>query len=263
MTVKLIKAAVLLLAPVCLSTTALAQDAEEAPNVGAVEIYQCNYADGAGAKDLDKVVGKWNKWADKNFEAPYSAWTLTPMATGSYFEADIGWLGAFANGSDMGKVTQNWNSKGAEHQAAFDAVIPCSNHSIFSSVNVKAPAVDGWPGENGSKSVTVFSDCTAAEGTTLEDAFAVHRAWADHLTSRGSKAGMWVFLPAFGADGVNGHYKVIMGYANYEDWGNDHNDYTNGGGWLKGRELMEGVLACDSPRVYSTTLVRNGGVSPN
>ncbi|MFT6955709.1 MAG: hypothetical protein ACJAYC_000710 [Halieaceae bacterium] len=129
MTVKLINAALLLLAPVCLSTNALAQDTDEAPNVGAVELYTCNYA--------------------------------------------------------------------------------------------------------------------------------------DHLTSRGSNAALWVFLPAFGAADVDGHYKPVSGYESYEEWGNDHSDYTNGGGWMKSRELMADVLACDTPRVYGTTLVRNGGVSAN
>ncbi len=259
---KLIKTALLLL-PFCLGNSALAQDDDEAPNVGAVEIYQCNYAEGTTRKDLDKVIGKWNKWADKNFDAPYSAWLLTSMASGSYFTADVGWLGGWQNGTDMGKVSQNWNEKGGDQQAAFDAVIPCDNHSIFSSVNVKAPGGEGWPGDNGAKSVTVFSDCTAAEGATLEDIFAVHNGWAEHLTSRGSQAGIWVFLPAFGADGINGHYKVVTGYPSYEEWGKDHDDYTNGGGWRKERELTAGVLECDSPRVYDTTLVRNGGVSPN
>jgi hypothetical protein len=254
--------AAMLLTPAIFCNPSLAQE-EAPPNVGAVEIYMCSYAEGKGAADLGKVVNKWNGWMDKNVATPYSAWTLTPVITGSYFEADIGWLGAYQNGSDMGKVTQSWISEGGDLQAAFDSVIPCDNHSVYSSVNYKAPEGEGWPGENGSSSVTVFSDCTVAEGKTLEDIHAVHTAWAEHLTARGSKAGFWTFLPAYGADTINGHYKVVVGYPSYEDWGNDHNDYTNGGGWRKGRELSEGVIQCDSPRVYHTTLRRNGGVTAN
>ena len=42
--------------------TAMAQDDDD--SAAAVEIYTCSYADGKGAADLDKVVAKWNKWAD-------------------------------------------------------------------------------------------------------------------------------------------------------------------------------------------------------
>lgn len=260
---KLLSTTLMLVAPMLYQTPALAQGDPEQPNVAAVEIYQCSYAKGKGPKDLDKVVSNWNSWADKNYSAPYSAWTLSPVSTGSYFDADIGWLGAFQNGVDMGKVTQEWLEKGGKLQAEFDSVIPCDTHGIFSSVNYKPPADKNWPGKNGSTSVTVFSDCTVAEGKTLTDIDAMNKAWAKHLTARGSKAGFWMFLPAFGIDNLNGHYKVVMGYPSFEEWGKDHNDYTNGGGWRKGMELMQGVVSCDSPRVYATKLQRNGGVSAN
>lgn len=70
-----------------------------------------------------------------------------------------------------------------------------------------------------------------------------------------------MFLPSFGIANMNGDYKVVMGYSSFEEWGKDHNDYTNGSGWKKGIELMTGVVQCDTPRVYASTLRRNGGVT--
>jgi hypothetical protein len=262
MTLRLRIALALLLAPFVIANSAMAQE-DAPPNVAVVEIYLCSYADGKGPNDLDKVVSKWNKWADKNFDAAYSAWTLEPVITGNYFQADLGWLGVWQNGSDMGKVIGNWVNQDGEMAAEFDEVIPCSSHSAFSSINYKVPAGENWPGKNGTRSVTVFSDCTVAEGKTFEDVDAAHTAWAEHLSASGSEAGMWVFMPAFGADDLNGHYKVVMGYPSYEAWGNDHNAYTNGGGWRKAREISKGVIQCDSPRVYDSNLRRNGGITAN
>ena len=50
--------------------TAVAQDDDD--SASAVEIYTCSYADGKGPADLDKVIAKWNKWADDQGIADYS-----------------------------------------------------------------------------------------------------------------------------------------------------------------------------------------------
>jgi len=55
--------------------TAIAQDDDD--SAAAVEAYTCSYADGKSEADLDKVVAKWNKWADGQGMADYSAWTMT------------------------------------------------------------------------------------------------------------------------------------------------------------------------------------------
>jgi hypothetical protein len=245
------------LTPLLWSGIAQAQQGDD-PSLIAVELYGCNYAEGKGPKDLDKVVGKWNKWSDANSRVPYNAWTLTPMFRTGEQTLDVGWLGVWQNGADMGRGTQEWLGQ-TGMQAEFDSVIPCNSHGAYTTANVKPPGKN-WPTPSG---VTVFADCTVAEGKNLEDAMAVHNAWAQHLTSKGSTASMWIFFPAFGGNDVTGDYKVVNGYDDYTAWGKDYNDYTNGGGWRKARELMAGVLSCDSPRVYTTTLRRSGGVKPS
>ena len=51
--------AALLLTPAIFCHASLAQE-EAPPNIGAVEIYMCSYAEGKDAADLGKVVNKWN-----------------------------------------------------------------------------------------------------------------------------------------------------------------------------------------------------------
>lgn len=230
----------------------------EAPNVTGVELFMCNYNKGKGPKDLDRVVEKWNAWADEAGMVPYVAWTLTPMFNDPKYAFDVAWLGAWANGADMGKGIQQWKDKGGAMQVEFDKVLTCPGHSAFNAANYKAPQGD-WPPTG----VTVFTDCTIAEGKTLDDSIAVHGAWARHLADSGSKAGMWAFYPAFGGGDIDFNYKIVMSHSDYESLGADNNSFTNGGGWRKGQELAQGVVSCDVPRVYDSVLRRNGGVDVN
>jgi hypothetical protein len=243
--------------PLLWSEVSLAQEMET-PNLTAVEIYMCNYNKGKGPKDLDRVVDKWNAWADESNYVPYNAWTLTPVFSSPEYGFDVGWLGAWKNGADMGKGLQQWKDGGGAMQAQFDKVLSCDVHSGFTAANFKPQSGD-WPPTG----VTVFSDCTVAEGKTLEDSIAVHAAWAKHLGERGSKAGMWGFYPSYGGGDIDFNYKIVMSHPDYVSFGADNNDYTNGAGWKKGRELSQGVVSCNMPRVYDSVLRRNGGVDVN
>ncbi len=239
------------------SQFSLAQD-NETPNLGAIELFMCNYNKGKGSKDLDRVVDKWNVWADEANYVPYTAWTLTPVFGSPEYDFDLAWLGAWQNGADMGRGLQQWKDQGGAMQAAFDKVLRCDVHSGFTSANFK-PQQGDFPAEG----VTVFTDCTIAEGKTLEDSIAVHASWAKHLTERGSKAGMWAFYPSMGGGDIDFDYKIVMGHPDYTSLGADNNDYTNGGGWMKGREISQDTVSCNLPRVYNSVLRRNGGIDPN
>jgi hypothetical protein len=235
-----------------------AQD-DSAPNLSAVEIYSCNYNKGKGEKDLGKVVAKWNNWADETGYAPYNAWSLTSVFNSPDYSFDVGWLGAWENGAQMGKGLQQWKKDGGAMQAEFDKVVNCSSHVAFTSANLKAPAQTDWPTEG----VTAFSDCKIAPGKKLEDAIKVHAAWANHLSSEGSKAGLWMFLPSMGSFDTAYDYKIVVSHPDFVSLGIDNNAYTNGRGWEKGRELVQGVVSCGVPRVYNSRLLRNGGVNVN
>ncbi len=54
------------LASVVLSGQAMAQDGDKPPTLNPLEIYTCNYLDGKGRGDLDKVISRWNKRTDAN-----------------------------------------------------------------------------------------------------------------------------------------------------------------------------------------------------
>ena len=228
------------------------------PSFASIDAYMCNFNDGMSRADLDKVVVKWNKWMDDTKQPPYSAWIMTPVLTSTNMPIDLVWLGVWQNGNDMGKLMQSWATKGAAMAAEFDKVMTCGEHSNSASVNIRPPG-EGWPGEGG---VAVFTNCTVAEGKTVQDSMAAHRAWAKHMDSVGSKAGMWAFFPAFGNNNPEWDYKIVHSHPDYLSFGADWEAYTNGQGWQQAMKISGGVVSCDSPRVYHSTTVRNAGINP-
>ncbi len=255
-----IKAALLISAgALCLANGANAQQAQEDPRFAAIDAYLCNYNDGKGAADLMKVAEKWNKWMDKNSSPAYSAWVMHPVLSSVNMPIDVVWLGVWQNGIDMGKGMQEWADNGRELNEEFLGVFECGEHSQAGSVSIRPPAA-GWPGKQG---VAAFSNCTVGEGHTIPDAMAVHRAWASHLDSIGSKAGMWAFFPGAGQNNPDWDYKIVMSHPDYISYGADWENFTNGQGWRKAMEMGSGkVVSCDSPRVYHSVTVRDGGVKP-
>ena len=245
------------LAWLCINS-AIAQE-QEPPRFVPVEVFGCNYLEGKSYEDLQRVIDKWNKWMDKNSKSSYTAWTLVPdFYNDGPYTMDVGWLGAWADGADMGAAQQqSIFGSGADINAEFMEVVECPMHSSSASVNVKMPAQ--WPNETG---VTIFSDCTVAEGTTLQDAFAMEQAMAAHMDSAGSKAGSWLWYPGWGVGDIDYDYKRVVGHSDYPSAGADFEMFTNGQGFVKAGEIFAGNVTCDSPRVYSTRLVRNGGISP-
>ena len=240
-------------------TSVNAQQEEAPPSFAAIDAYLCTYHEGKDAKDLLQVTEKWNKWMDKNSSAPYSAWILHPVLSSTNMPIDVAWLGAWQNGNDMGRGMQEWSEKGQELGAEFFEVIDCAEHSQSASMNIRPPA-DGWPGEQG---LVAFSNCTVGEGKTIPDAMEVHGAWAQHLNSTGSKAGMWAFFPGAGQTDIQWDYKIVVSHPDYLSYGADWENFTNGQGWRKAMELGSGqVVSCDSPRVYHSVTVRNAGIDP-
>lgn len=228
------------------------------PAFAAIDSYLCNFNDGKGMADLNAVVAKWNKWMDKSKGVAYSAWVMVPVLTSVNMPIDVAWLGVWANGNDMGKGMQAWADENGGLADEFDKVMTCSEHSSAASVNIRPPA-EGWPGKSG---LALFSNCTVAEGKTVQDAMAANRAWSANLDSIGSKAGVWAFFPGAGQNNPTWNYKLVYSYPDYLAYGADWEAYTNGQSWAKAQQIFGGTVSCDSQRLYQSVTVRDGGVGP-
>jgi hypothetical protein len=227
--------------------TAVAQDDDDDDGAAAVEVYTCNYADGKGPADLDKVVANWNKWADDQGVSDYSAWTLTPFYSSPEQEFDVIWMGVTETGEGMGAAQDSWLANGGAMQAEFDSVSPCNAHSMFAAVQFKDPP----DREDPSSVVISFSDCTIGDGKSFsEDVAPALKAWGEFRAGHGSTAGHWVFFPVYGGGGEEYDFKSVTSNSNYAAAGADFDNYDP----AKAREIFpRGMLDCDSSRSYIAT----------
>jgi hypothetical protein len=209
--------------------TAIADSHEESSDgpdpATPVELFACKYNEGKGPADLDKVVDKWNAWADEQGLQDYSD-----------------------SAKMLGRAQDRWIATGGDVLNEFNEVWSCDIHANFAVLKYKTPPERSDP----SNIVVSFSDCNLAEGTTFGDISPALSSWAEYRSGHGSTSGMWVFFPAYGGGGEEFDFKFISAWQNLEDQGVDYDQY-NESGWKKAEELFAGKVDCDSSRVYLGT----------
>ena len=231
----------------------LAQDDDdEGPTIVPVELYACAYHDGKGPADLGDWAGKWNAWADSQNVDDYSAYTLTPFYYGQEQDFDFLWLGVSPSAVSLGKAHDAWVNRSGDLPAAFAKFARCDAHHNYATMNVKRPPDDG-----ATSFVLSFADCTVAEGKSWDDVGPALDAWSEYRSANGSKAGMWVMWPAYGAGAVEFDFKLATSYRSYESLGVDYDQYASGG-YAKAGELFDGVMDCDVARSYNAVQIRSG-----
>jgi hypothetical protein len=236
-----------------LCSQAMAQEGEKAPALNPVEVFTCNYLDGKDRGDLDKVITRWNKWADDNYPSPYTAWVMTPAFYGPEITFDVAWLGGWGNYADMGENLNVWQTKGGKMNAEFFNVLSCDTHGSMAVMPMQPP------GEPTSSSLVRFMDCKIQEDDGGKDMVAAHREFKDYMRSKGSETAGWLFFPGMGAGKIDYDYKLVLANADHGSLAKDGEIIVNGGGWGKAGKTFDGVVAdCDSPRLYQADMVRNG-----
>ena len=231
---------------------ALAQEEEsDEPNAVPVETWACDYRDGKGPADLDKVIATWNDWMDAQGMDDYYAATLTPNYFGEHM-FDVGWLGAWKDGHAMGAGSEIWLSEGSEMSGKFFEVLDCKSHTNFVSLNVQRAA----PEENADNSfVLSFSNCSTKEGKTFDDFLAAQKEWNTYADENGFVNSAWVMFPIYGESNNDYDFKYVTADRDYTTFGANYQLYSDGH-WEKSNELFDGLLDCDVDRLYTGTTVR-------
>ena len=124
------------------SFSVFADDSNLDPQGSALEIFQCNFADGKDLDDTLKVASKWDSWADDNYSIPYAGYVMTPFyQRKSDFPFDLFWLGITPSFKALGTAQDEWAAEGTKIAAEFDRVSPCPNHaSIYSCLLYTSPS---------------------------------------------------------------------------------------------------------------------------
>jgi hypothetical protein len=242
---------------VLLATGAQAQQQEMAPTP-VIETFTCTYRDTKDMDDLRTVNQRFNTWGDRNNVTNYTAFTMTPYSYSDELEYEVVWLGAWPNGTEMGKNETLWQSQGGEVSAAFDDVVECDSHALYAEVVINQPSTP--PPERG---IAMFEDCTVHEGRTVPEAMAAATQWAEYTKSRGSETFSAFLFPLAGLAGDADYtMKVVTGFESMEAFGRGTDMYT-GGGFLRADELFGRLMTCNSPRIYNLERVRLAAMPPS
>ncbi|MDH3692631.1 MAG: hypothetical protein OEU36_24650 [Gammaproteobacteria bacterium] len=242
------------LAFVCLgSGVALAQEEEsEEPNLLPVETFTCDYNDGKEAGDLQEVIDDWNDFMDDKGVDYYFAATLTPYYFGELL-FDVGWLGAWTDGSKMGAGTDMWLGEGGELSGRFGEVLNCTSHTNFVAMNVKQGPQD--EDESDKSFVMTFSNCSMKEGKTFDDYLAAQEEWNAYQDEHGFSDSAWAMFPIFGESDDSYDFKSVGTNDDHTAFGNDYKLMSEGH-WRKSSELFDDLLDCDIARLYNAEVVR-------
>jgi hypothetical protein len=233
----------------------LAQDDEQSEPLSftPVEAYACNFNEGKGPADLAAVVEEWNEWMDSQGSNSYFAATMWPNYFGER-SFDVAWVGAWSDGNAMGAGTDLWLTSGQEVGAGFYDVLDCMSHTQFASVQTKEPPEVDM--ERGEMFVATFSDCSMQEDVEYEDYLAAQKEWNTYADEHGFVGGAWNWWPVWGESAdADYDFKAVSSAPNYTAVGANWAKFAEGH-YQKSNEIFEGLLDCDSPRVYTMMVER-------
>ena len=231
-----------------LSFTILSDDSNLEPQGSALEIFQCNFADGKDLDDTLKVASKWDKWADDNYSVSYAGYVMTPFyQRKSDFPFDLFWLGITPSFQALGTAHDEWAANGTKLIAEFERVSPCPNHASIYSFPVrtaKNPTPNGF---------LTIRGCNNKEGTTQADYAAANAKQNEYLDSIGvdSLISYWFMGAGSGIEQAY-DYLEVMGVSSMKEWGKMPDNFLTGN---PGPQDLDALRDCDTPRVYSIQYV--------
>ena len=248
------KKILLIIASVFLSVGSVWADSHEAekPSFSPVETFTCNYNDGKGPADLDKVIKSWNDLMDKEGQGDYFAALLTPVYFGEPL-FDVGWLGVWRNGNVMGSGTDWWLSNGGKVAAGFNDVLTCESHTNFASQNVREAKPDD--DESDKNFVLSFSNCSVKEGKNYGEFMAAQKEWNAYADEHGIAEANWVWWPVYGESNNDYDFKFLASMDDHTAAGANWQLYSEGH-FQKSSELFDDIVDCDISRVYGGRTIR-------
>jgi hypothetical protein len=224
------------------------------PNFTPVEMQACSFKDRKDSGDFDDAMTKMVKWMDDNNSEPYASWVLEKMYTGPDREFDFLYVGAWPNGSTMGKDITEYRATASAEIEAFADVADCPASLLYASMTIKDPP-EGDLARDGV--VITMSDCKVADGRKVIDAVAAMRAYGDYRTENGSPGGTWLWFQVYGGADGDINFKLINSHTNVQALGNAFQWGVENAAYRKSGALMEGLVDCDVPRAYDADSVVN------
>jgi hypothetical protein len=227
-----------------------AQAQEEMP-VLPVDMWGCNFSDGADMADLDRAFDDYNEWADAAGITNVTIYQLSPTFFSGDMEYDFLGMNIWPDGAAFGSGNDAMEND-ADSLAMFQDVFECDVHALYALVGVKPPAQNMEP-----PGLWEFSNCTMHGNRSNDEGIAAVAAAAEIFARYDlNDAHAALFNIAGHPSDANYNFKWVTAYPSYGSWGSLFDGLTGDGGVQELNALMSPVMQCDSARIYSMTVRR-------
>lgn len=224
------------------------------PQFRPVEMWVCNFNNGKDQGDMDKV---YEDIVAEAGDSAYSAFQLN-----SYFrvnqEFDFIYLGAWADGSTMGASLGGEMAGDSDAGEGWEETVTCPASLMYASTWINQPGT----GDGSGDFVLSIADCNVAHGNSNAQALGALRRYSDYAKANGSDVGTVVWFPAFGGGATEFDFKVANVYSDAQHFGDSMQWFTENQAYIARSNMTEGIVSCDSPRVYGGRTIMNN-LQPN
>jgi hypothetical protein len=234
-----------------LLAASLAAQAQEELPVLPTEIYICNFA---GTSDMDDMMGamdEFNAWADAAGIDDLTIFLLTPNYYSDELDYDLVGLNIWPDGAAWGSGSDKIGAD-PDALAPFEGIVDCQGHALYALVGVKPPTTPVADG-----GLFEFSNCTLEGNRDGNEGIGAVAA-ASQLFSQWnlSDAHAAMFNLAGLSSDTDYDFKWVTYYPSYGTYGSlfDHIVGENQIDTLN--NMLNPIMACDSSRIYSTSVIR-------
>ena len=182
---------------------------------------------------------------------------MTPFAVSQgMLSFDYIWFGFSPSFETYGNTMENWVQEGEQTIGPkFNEVATCGPRSIFAVL--PARQVD-WDQDTTKNNPFQLANCKFRDGKNMADLMKAAGDFNKYIETTGADPLIAIFVPDAGNElDADWDIKVGAGWSNYEEMGK-----ARQAGYQPGNTALQdtwgSVVDCDSPRIYTTNLLRNG-----
>lgn len=191
-------------------------------------------------------------------EQAYAARRLFPYFTGPEQNFDFLYLGAWANGTSMGRDMALYAENGGDAEEAWDDAADCSASIMYGSYEIQALSTIA---DGGGEFMVAISDCTVGHALSGGQALGALERFNAYRVANGMEIPTFAWFPVFGPGGGDFTFKLAQVYAGPQHCGDAFQWAVDNQSYVVQGNMMDGVLSCDLPRLYNGETIMNNMTS--
>ena len=223
--------------------------AETLPKPIRAEYFACKFDDGKDFDDLNKWIGKWNKWMNDSELSGYQGNILTPLYRSPNDHHDFVWVGITDNAETMFNERSEYIKSGL--QASWPAK---SCPAAFTARQYLFENPKDWQ-MNYDEFVAIFRDCNMQDDKSFEDVYSARQKNLTELRAHEFNHHSRIVIPGAGVPAGIGAYDFMMlsAHASLKDWGINSDKVESFRDTLTS---TSDVYSCGKPRAFVGKRIR-------